>query len=150
MFTPDKPIEHLNDDKLGRAGFAKRLGEAITAYDENDSFVIGLYGAWGSGKTSVINMAIDAIKEQSAQPIIIKFNSWNYSDQNQLAFQFFKQLAFAVGLADHEKHYKKVIKSLNLMAKVVAPLAAVHASGIALKDIINSVKDTVKKIADSH
>ncbi len=150
MFTPDKPIEHLSDDGLGRASFARQLGHAITSYKNKDSFVIGLYGEWGSGKTSVINMVLDSMDLAQDKPIIVKFNPWNYSDQNQLTYQFFKQLAYEIGIADYEKHYKKVIKSLDIIAKAVVPFAAVHASGIAIKDIINSAKETVKKIADTH
>lgn len=150
MFTPDKPIECLNDDKLGRANFAKHLGNAIASYNGRDSFVIGLYGVWGSGKTSVVNMTINAIELSPSKPIIIRFNPWNYSDQNQLTYQFFKQLAYEIGIADTQKHYKKVINSLEAISKLVAPIAAVHASGIALKDIINSTKEVVKKISDTQ
>ena len=51
-----------------------------------EGLVIGLYGKWGTGKTSVINMAMQELKEISAKdenpPIVIKFLPWNYSDKN--------------------------------------------------------------------
>ena len=54
----------------------------------------GLFGKWGTGKTSIINMAINEInsladcdkKEKSNEnkPLIIKFSPWNYSDKDNL------------------------------------------------------------------
>ena len=41
---------------LGRSSFAKQLGKAIFEYNGDDGLVIGLFGKWGTGKTSVINM----------------------------------------------------------------------------------------------
>jgi len=61
MFKPDQPIKSCKEDILGRYLFAQSLGDAILSYKEKDSIVIGLFGAWGSGKTSIINMALEHI-----------------------------------------------------------------------------------------
>lgn len=111
-FNADKPIEKLSDDKLGRSAFAKHLGKAIGEYSGKDGLVIGLYGKWGSGKTSIIKMIIDHINSQKPQeaklhigdgkgeaesqngdnnisPIVIEFSPWNYSDKSDLIRLFF-------------------------------------------------------------
>ena len=62
MFTSDAPIESKEQDKLRRANFAESLGDALLSYDAYDSLVVGLYGPWGSGKTSLINMALEKIR----------------------------------------------------------------------------------------
>ena len=56
MFRTDQPINTFKEDLLGRHSFAKALAKAILSYDRNDSITIGLFGRWGSGKTSLINM----------------------------------------------------------------------------------------------
>lgn len=61
MFKPDQPIKSYKEDILGRCPFAQSLGNAILSYKEKDSIVMGLFGAWGSGKTSIINMALEHI-----------------------------------------------------------------------------------------
>lgn len=68
-YVADKPIEKSDEDLLGRSDFAKQFGESISEYDSEDGLVIGLYGKWGSGKTSIINMAISEISvyENEAQ-----------------------------------------------------------------------------------
>lgn len=54
---------------MGRSDFAKQFGKSICEYDSKDGLVIGLYGKWGSGKTSIINMAISEIPVVEAQKI---------------------------------------------------------------------------------
>lgn len=98
MFNSDKPIESQQEDVLGRASFADNLGKAILSYNNKESLVVGLYGKWGSGKSSVINICIQFIESYPVEtdnqlPIILKFNPWNYSDQNQLIQQFFNELS---------------------------------------------------------
>jgi len=61
MFIPDRPIKSLNEDQLSRQNFAMSIGEAILKSQTKDSFVIGLLGKWGSGKTSLVNMAVEHI-----------------------------------------------------------------------------------------
>lgn len=56
MFKPDRAILSSTEDLLDRSSFACSLGEAIINYKDKDSVVIGLFGEWGSGKTSIINM----------------------------------------------------------------------------------------------
>ena len=57
-YYADKPIENDSEDLLGRASFSKKLGEAIYNYNSKNGLVIGLYGKWGNGKTSVVNMMV--------------------------------------------------------------------------------------------
>jgi predicted KAP-like P-loop ATPase len=51
----DQPINKYENDLLGRQNFVKNLAKSIKKYSGKDSFVIGLYGEWGTGKTSIIN-----------------------------------------------------------------------------------------------
>ncbi len=129
MFKTDQPIESSEDDRLGRASFAQALGEAILSYKETDSIVIGLFGAWGSGKTSIINMAIEHIesnpklKSDYEKPIVVRFNPWNYSDQNQLITQFFRELSVTLSRHDYAKVAKEVGKWLERLAIIVEPFS---------------------------
>lgn len=99
-FDPDKAIESCGDDKLGRCEFSKSLGEFIYNCDGEDSIVLGLLGEWGYGKTSIINMTIEHIKEISegkdSAPLIIRFNPWLFSNQNQLIKKFFDEMNITI------------------------------------------------------
>jgi len=136
MFKPDQPIKSHKEDKLGRFSFAQSLGNAILSYKEKDSIVIGLFGAWGSGKTSIINMALEHIdlvsknKTNDEKPIIVRFNPWNYSDQNQLVTQFFKQLSVVLRRSDYASDAKKAGERLETYAKFFEPLALIPNIGL--------------------
>ena len=51
--TPGRDPER--DDQLGYAPFAKHLARAVARVTPTNGLVIGLYGPWGSGKTTVLN-----------------------------------------------------------------------------------------------
>ena len=55
MFYSDKPIMSNFDDHLHRGGFAKLLAQALLNLNSSDTFSVGLFGKWGSGKTSLVN-----------------------------------------------------------------------------------------------
>lgn len=61
-FVSDNPLETKEEDKLDRFNFIQQLGNRILEYDNVDSLVIGLYGEWGSGKSSIINLTIEYLE----------------------------------------------------------------------------------------
>jgi predicted KAP-like P-loop ATPase len=62
MFLPENPIQTVKDDFLGRQKFTEHFAKSLSDWNESESLVIALYGAWGSGKTSLLNMAIECLK----------------------------------------------------------------------------------------
>jgi len=118
MFQTDQPITKCSEDKLGRVSFAESLAQAILSYKSEECIVLGLFGSWGSGKTSLINMCLECINKsvdsylKKEKPIVIKFNPWNYSGQQQLIVQFFNHLSSA--LSKHQsKRIKKIAKKID-------------------------------------
>lgn len=114
MFNTDKPINKISEDKLGRSSFAKQLANAIIQFKTKDNYAISLQGKWGCGKTSVLNMAVEEIKQLSEQVnetekiIIVQFNPWNFTDTNQLINQFFIILTNALKFDNKEEQVKRV------------------------------------------
>src|SRR5699024_5055002 len=70
LFSPDLPITKSTEDKLNRGAFAKSLAKTILQYSSPSSFTIGLYGEWGSGKTSLVNMVLEAIEDIDSSAIV--------------------------------------------------------------------------------
>ena len=64
-FTSDRPVSSAKNDGLGRAPFAHRLADIIRDWKQNDSIVIGLYGPWGSGKTSVLSFTVERLLKKT-------------------------------------------------------------------------------------
>lgn len=63
-FSPDRPIESAQQDLLGRSPFASLIAEMISRWRQRECLVIALYGAWGSGKSSVKNLILERIAEE--------------------------------------------------------------------------------------
>ena len=91
MILPDYPIEDKDADKLHRAPLASKVAELIKNFQGKESFVIGVEGAWGSGKTSFINLVLKELYGNE-NIIFVHFNPWNFSGQNELIADFFATL----------------------------------------------------------
>jgi tetratricopeptide (TPR) repeat protein/Cdc6-like AAA superfamily ATPase len=72
------------EDKLGYQMFADRLADSIARVDPaNTPWTIGVYGSWGSGKTSFLMMTASALlKRFNIEPIW--FNAWKYTREEDL------------------------------------------------------------------
>ena len=91
----DRPIYAAADDRLERSGFARMLARALVERPQATSFVVALYGGWGSGKTSTLNLAFEALNDFVSDregPLLIRFNPWWYPNTGELLTQFFAQL----------------------------------------------------------
>jgi predicted KAP-like P-loop ATPase len=132
MFRFDQPINSYKEDLLGRHSFGKALAKAILSYNLDDSLSVGLYGEWGSGKTSLINMILEEVKSISSNkdPFIINFNPWNFSDQNQLIQQFFNELSLVLCRDDSADRHVKIGRTIQKYSKFFEPFSYVPALSI--------------------
>ncbi|MFL0197878.1 P-loop NTPase fold protein [Clostridium sp. WILCCON 0269] len=71
-------------------------------------------GKWGCGKTSVLNMAVEEIRQlsevvdNSEKIVIVQFNPWNFTDINQLINQFFLTLSNSLKFNNKEQKMQNV------------------------------------------
>lgn len=91
-YSSDRPIGKFSDDQLGRKSFAERLAGDISTWDGKDSLVIGLYGDWGSGKTSLKNLVLSSLRRRRSKIPTIEFNPWQLSGSGGITHSFFQEL----------------------------------------------------------
>ncbi|MCJ2137389.1 P-loop NTPase fold protein [Methylobacterium sp. J-026] len=95
----DRPIENAAQDRLGYAPFARAIATSIVKRPPSDGIVYAIHGPWGSGKTSAVNMLVEAMEELEARKvaddriIVVRFNPWWFSEQSDLTKMFFSELA---------------------------------------------------------
>jgi predicted KAP-like P-loop ATPase len=91
----------LEDDRLGFAPIAKQLAAAIANLPAAQGFVFGIEGQWGSGKSTLINLTIDALgKLEGLSPEIVTFAPWLVGERSELLRSLFDELADAAGKID--------------------------------------------------
>ena len=94
QFDPDRAIETAADNLLvGRDEFAGYIARAMRGYKEPDGFVVGLTGPWGSGKSSVKNMVVEAVKKANPSHVVVEFEPWLTSTVEGLVHELFAVFA---------------------------------------------------------
>lgn len=121
MFIPDRPIDTKNEDSLGRTRFSKDLGKSIASWNEKESLVIALYGKWGSGKSSAINLMKEEISDSHLKDriTVIEFNPWFFSDLHNLTNHFFNELAKEIELKLDSDKDKGIARKLRQYSQIL-------------------------------
>lgn len=95
-YADDAPITTHTEDRFSRWPFAERIARVIATRADPSSLVVGIYGPWGDGKTSVLNMMEEALRSEEGV-IIVGFNPWYFENEAQLIRAFFDTLSDAIG-----------------------------------------------------
>lgn len=94
-YSSDSPIYEQDKDRFSRWNFSERIAQVISRRSDPSSIVIGLYGIWGDGKTSVLNFIEKSLSDDE-NVICIKFNPWRFGTEDQLLSGFFFNIAEAL------------------------------------------------------
>jgi hypothetical protein len=130
LYTADTPIVDSKNDFFQRIEFSKRIADTISKREVADSIVIGVYGDWGEGKTSVLNL-IQRELSTNENIVICKFNPWRYKDENQLLCGFFQMLAFQLNKSIKTKG-EKIGKVISDYADLIVPSITLFQGVIGL------------------
>lgn len=96
QYIADQPITSKAEDRFNRASFSTRIAETIATRVDPSSIVIGLFGPWGDGKTSLLEMMQETL---STYPniIVVRFNPWHFQSEDLLLRGFFATVADSMG-----------------------------------------------------
>ena len=78
-------------DLLSRNMFISYISSLINYCNPQESFVFALNGAWGSGKTTILNLAKNAMNSDEII-IIDNFDPWKYNDNETLFRGFYDSI----------------------------------------------------------
>ena len=125
LLSSDNPITSVEEDTVGRLSMADSFIDSILNYDASRGLVVGLMGPWGSGKSSFINLSRVCLKERSID--VIDFNPWFFSNTNQLAEYFFKELSSQLRLKG--KNFEKIAGVVEKYSGLLSPIAILPGMG---------------------
>ncbi|MCK4655023.1 MAG: hypothetical protein KAU01_11330, partial [Candidatus Cloacimonetes bacterium] len=144
---PDIPIKRKDDDVLNRKKFAIDLAELVVNYNSKESLVLGIYGSWGCGKTSIINMTKETFKElkdKGKPSIVIDFNPWNYPEITKLTDKFLETLKKNL-ISSGVKNVKELINLLTTYIGVLDLIPIIEPRWILIKNIIKFILKVFQK-----
>ncbi len=149
--SSDKPLIDPADDKLGYAPFAKHLSDAICNMMPPDGLVMAIYAPWGMGKSTVLEFVVYYLKQRDEeQPIIVRFNPWWFSGQENLTRYFFVQMQLAVSTKLREVA-KRIGEFFSTASKLTSKIPGLEATGF-INEILEKGEDITQlkaKIADA-
>ena len=99
---------------LGANLVARAIYRTICVTPPNWSTRIGIYGSWGSGKTSILNLLESLAKEDQA--IVVRFSAWAASGETGVLRQFYD--ALAKELEKEGTHRPKMAQAKRFVGKL--------------------------------
>ncbi|MHB0991711.1 MAG: KAP family P-loop NTPase fold protein [Burkholderiales bacterium] len=127
----DLPISVPAEDLFGLDPFTTSLARSIEMMDAPTGVVVAVNGAWGSGKSSAINLIKHHLKQSVDQGdlVLVPFNPWWFSGPDALTFAFFQELNQAIG----PSLPKMLRKSIAKMGRGVSSTGALAGALANLK-----------------
>jgi len=156
QLASDKPLKDPNLDRLDHAPFARMLAESIIKMIPPDGLVIGIYGEWGMGKSTIIEFCISYLREEikKEQPVIMYFNPWWFSGSENLVKHFFDQMQISLGDKNLQKSIQGLVDLVKRLGKVVSKIPIpgaelVQALGDQIPDVVpTDINELKAEIAD--
>lgn len=155
MLLPSNPIRDTEEDRLGRAPFARILARLVQSHGSDELIVLGIDGVWGAGKSSVLAMTS---KELTADGMsrTATLSAWRNPSRDQFLANLTHSLNTALrrdwGDAYLRVAYARLTRqSLPMLVAVFLPLLTLTAL-IALPDVRGWTKGVLetdpKKLAE--
>lgn len=91
-------------DLLDRSVLINQLHESLQHIVPQSKFIIGIEGDWGSGKSTILNLVKNMLKETSPDSIVIdNFDPWHYNDERSMLEAILDSIVqeIKIGLPDY-------------------------------------------------
>lgn len=98
-------------DKLSYQDYVDALMALIKSPDMETPFTIGIFGPWGSGKSTLINL-LDSSLSSDNKFFKVKFNPWLYKDEKDLLIPLFKTILDSPDLQSPLKAISEKLKEI--------------------------------------
>jgi hypothetical protein len=77
---PDRALAQGDRDDFNHAAIAHRLADLVTEADT--PLNVALFGAWGSGKSSVYELLRRALQQKPGKVALVRYDAWKYGGES--------------------------------------------------------------------
>jgi predicted KAP-like P-loop ATPase len=150
VLAADRRSDDGRQDRLERLPLAAKVATLIGNYRGRESLVVGIEGPWGAGKTSFSALVVKEV-EARACAVVVPFNPWNLSQQNELVAEFFASLAGALahddgtGAVPSEAPYRAWLRAGAKRSLAIPSLASA-----GLKQVLRGKRTPHEERGDIH
>lgn len=121
LLIKDEPLTNSKDDLIDYSETIKSIYNYCVNVYSDKSFVIGIIGKWGSGKTSLINLVKEELEKEEElkeedKVIILKFSPWEYPTIETMLNGLCNQI---VKSFKHSANYLQLEISMNKYKKIL-------------------------------
>jgi predicted KAP-like P-loop ATPase len=146
LLSADTPLTDPGLDRFGYAKLAENLAMALCKMPMTNGFVIGINAEWGLGKSTLLNYIEYFLKEQhneNERPVIVHFNPWWFSGQENLARHLFNEINSTLS-SRIIKGVRGLREKFSYLADLASDAPVPGASGA--KVVSKAIKPTQKDI----
>jgi|ERR1041385_7912518 hypothetical protein len=118
---PDRALHSTAEDLLNRGSFAEALASQILHAPAGQTLRLGVYGGWGEGKTSVLELM--RLHLTTAQQVCVWITPWTVPTREEVMGQIVDQLCEQLRIDDKALMPLKRAKRFALFAKATTTAA---------------------------
>lgn len=116
---PDRAVSTPEEDRYGFTHIATELARAIQGIGREGSAVIGIEGAWGTGKTSLLNLLTRALEEQKEdRTFVLRISPWLDGSDTPLVASLLLPVAGIIAEEEEKQLSSRELKALRKKKKV--------------------------------
>ena len=135
----DVALTDESHDALQRGPFADLVAALLLADNPTCATVVGLSGAWGTGKSTAANFAINRVEASAKQVQVVRFEPWMFANVEALVREFFKELGRAIlptgdspeAKLKRQQYYRYAALALEAL-EITAEAGGVFVPGMSL------------------
>ncbi len=154
----DQPADSASD-QLQFGKYLNAIDNKVLERDNTKPFVVGIYGKWGYGKSTLMKMLAEKLKGEPEKWEIVEFSPWMYRNEKSLLLPLLATLSkkrsiFENLIKEITKIGPKFIKTLSTMGIDAATtglplltfLSSIHKDKAKAKDMSEKIADAVKAV----
>jgi predicted KAP-like P-loop ATPase len=142
--SPDDPIYSEEEDLLGRASFAEGLADLISGAPPDATLRIGVYGGWGEGKTSVLQMLQSRLAREGHCTVFLY--AWASHSADELLERLLRSIARELKIPSGLVYWSMVTSLLGPLRQGASSLdAKIKAADAVLGPAIEAVFGKLKR-----